>query len=1712
MIDLSGHTLFEAVYEGSETVLYRGRRDEDGAPVAVKVPRSEFPTARDLARLRREFAILRDAGEVPGVVRVHAIEKCGRGLALVMEDLGPSSLHALLRARRLDVDTALRIAIALAGTLDALHGLRIIHKDIKPHNILIDEETHSPRLVDFGIAARLSRETPETALPDALEGTLSYIAPEQTGRMNRSVDLRADLYSFGVTLYEMLTGALPFQELDPTALIHSHMARTPTPPHERAPGVPRALSEVVMKLLAKTPEDRYQSARGVKSDLEECLRRWEAAGRADPFPLGHRDRPLDLRVPQRLYGREREVSALLSAFQRARRGAPGLVLVSGYSGVGKTALVNEIHKPIARHGGYFAKGKFDQINRDVPLASVAQALRELIRQVLTEPAAAVEEWKRKLLAAVGANGRLLVELIPELELLLGPQPDVPTLGPTESRNRFDLLVQRFARVFAAPAHPLTLFLDDLQWADPASLRILERLLTDVEGNGLLIIGAYRDNEVDAAHPLLATLGELREAGVSIAELALEPLDAPTVAQIVADALSARPEAVAPLAALVFEKTEGNPFFLSQLLGALHEAGALWFDASSEAWAWDVARVRAAVAADNVIDLMLDKLHRLPPATQRALERAACLGHGFDLTTLATILQKPPFMAAADLWDALRGGLIVPLDSDYRWFDESACGEPPGVPCELNVSYRFLHDRVHQAAYALVDPAQKEALHLQIGRLLWARAGEAPHDDHLLDIVRHLNLGARHLANEAERAAVARLNLRAGRAAKTRTAYRAAAGYFGAGLELLGDAGWERHEELSFALGREDAECVYLSGAPERAEALFTSLLPRARSNVERAQIYSLRVLLYATLGRFADAVRLGREGLGLLGFALPSTEAELQACFQAELAEVDANLAGRRMEDLIDAPMMDDPEQKALLQLLCDMVVPVFCATPEMYPLFVLKQVSLSLRYGNSDVSAFAYNAYGFLLAAVQGRPADGRAFGLVGLALSDKLRNPSLAAKVHNVFASYSYVFEPVRAGVPYLVKARQEALESGDFAYLSAAWSTAVCVQFAAGYPLEELREEVERGLVVARRIRDTVCTAVLTLVKQAIACLQGRTRGRDSLSDDELDEDELLASLIDREDGAALFVHAMLKLQLRYLSGDCEAAAAIADDAEAKSAGMFGLYCPVRLQFYTCLALLALPAAASPDEAERRARAIARHKERIASRAASAPMNFQHALLLIQAEEARISGAQLEAMGLYDRAIGLARENEFPHDEALANELCAKLHLREGRAKVARAYMVDAYLGYRHWGATAKADALAREHAALLPSSKDGAQISSIPSAVSGAAHAGTLLGRTTVGDLRDAALIVRAVQGIAGETELARVIERLVMLVLGNAGAQRGALLLERDGRLFVEATFGVEPQALALGPSEPLDTRADLPHSVALLVARTREPLVLDDAGADARFSDDPCIAARRTRSVLCLPLLHQGRLSGILYLENNAVSKAFNESRVELLVLLSSQAAISIENAVLLSSMRSVKEQVQHANRRLEAEVAQRTEELQRSNAQLSASNERLTIELTQREQAERERAALQRQVFEAQRAMLAELSTPLIPITDRIMVMPLIGTMDAARAAQVLEVALDGAQRHQASVVILDITGMKHIDSQIAGTLVSTANALRLLGTEAVLTGIRAEVAQAMVSLDIEMNAIVTMGTLQSGIAYALRRSGQSAVGAAPLSPRPTRARPLAR
>jgi predicted ATPase/GAF domain-containing protein/anti-anti-sigma regulatory factor/tRNA A-37 threonylcarbamoyl transferase component Bud32 len=1684
MLEIAGYTLEQIVYEGAETTLHRGYRRDDGARVAAKVTRDAYPTWRTLSRLRREHGILAEL-DLPGVPRAIELVPHGRGLALIMEDLGPTSLADLIAARgRLDSTTVLTIALPLVRTLAALHRRRILHKDIKPHNVMIDEATLAPRLVDFGIAARVAHETHEAAAAVALEGTLAYIAPEQTGRMNRPVDRRADLYSLGATLYEMATGSPPFSGGDAAELIHAHLAVVPVPLHEREPGVSRALSQVVARLLAKAPEDRYRSARGLAADLEACLREIQAGRPLSTFPLGREDRAEEIVLPNRLLGREGDLARLDAALREAQGGALALALVAGPSGIGKSALARELCAGATYGQSTFASGKFDPTTRGTPLAAIMQAARALCRQALAEPPAALAEKKRALAEAFGTSGRLLTDLCPDLELLLGPQPEPPVLGASEARNRFALLIRRFFSVFASESAPLVLFLDDLQWADPASLELFGRVLADPEARHMLIIGAYRDDEVNAAHPLRAAIEEAQKAGIVPIEITLGPLSAQATRAFVAEALGEEPSRVAPLAQVVWDKTQGNPFFLGQFLRALAEDGLLRTAADTGAFVWDLDGVRAAMVADNVLALMARNIDRLAPETRRAVTLASAIGPSFDLGTLSTLLDVPPAQAAAALWEALREELVLPLGGDYRLIQASA-----DVPAEdtARVRYQFLHDRVQEAFYARVPEEERPAVHLTIGRLLASRAGGEVADEQVLDVARHLNLGAAKIESPDERLAAARLDLRAGRRSMAATAYQAAAELFAAGRAFAGEDGLARDHDLGFALWIQGAECEYLSGAFEQAEALMSELLSRSRTPLERARVFSLRVRACATRGRFADAVQAGCEGLAALEAPIPDGAAARGAAFMHNLGEVDRLLGDRAIESLADEPVVQDDTERMILTLLSEMSVPVYYVDPGLYGLINTEQVRRSLARGLSPLSAFAYTAYGFMIGAVMGRPAVGHAFGRLALRLCERFANPGLTAQVNTMFANLAYVGEPIRNAYAYGKRGIAASIEAGDNVYLASGCFGVLPLLIGSGMPIEQIRAEAERCLALAKPTKDAMAIVTVRLSQQLLACLSGETDGLTRLEAEGVDIEAEIEALDEKTMPIPVFYLHAYRLLLHVIHGQPAAALAAGEEAARRSGTVMGLFWTARVPFLLALARAALgQAAQEPEARQAQEDAIAPLRARIATLAEACPANFKHAQMLIDAELAALAGKPpWQVLELYDAAIDVARENDHPHDEALASERAGRFLLARGRTRAARGYLTDAIRAYRHWGAAAKAHALAEEMPDALPSELRKSP-SSTRSLLERSTAGMTLLASARSGTLRDAALLLRAAQAIAGELVLSKVIGRLMRTVLENAGAERGALLLGREeGELAVEATFQASPEAIEVGLGRPLAAGTELVRPAVLFAFRTHEPLVVDDALLDPRFAPDPRVGAGKARSLLCLPVIHQGKTTGVLYLENGAASGAFTAARVELLGLLASQAAIAIENAALIA-------RVEAANARLGNDVQARTTELQRSNEELFSTNAKLALELKERERAEAEREALREEMLAAQQERISELSAPLLPISEDVLVMPIIGAVDRERAAQIMDTALTGAQRTRARVVILDLTGMRSIDTTMVSALLSVATALRLLGTQPLITGIRPDLAQTMTGLGVDLQGLTTLSTLRAGIALVLGgRSG---------------------
>ncbi|MGZ4112397.1 MAG: ATP-binding protein, partial [Tumebacillaceae bacterium] len=920
MFSIGQYQIIENIYEGDNTLMFRAKHAQTDEHVLIKALKAEYPPLDDVVRTKREYEIARRVGS-DGVVQALGLEPYKNGYALVLEDFGGESLQQYLSQARMDVFVFLEVAISLAETLGQMHQQQVIHKDLKPHNIIVNVPQGLVKITDFGIASLLSGERQEMLNPNQLEGTLPYMSPEQTGRMNRAIDYRTDFYSLGVTFYEMLTGQLPFPTSDPAEIIHSHIAKQPLAPSELVQTVPRAVSEIVLRCLAKNAEDRYQSAYGLKRDLESCLQLLTSGESMESFVIGQQDKSEIFKIPEKLYGRDEDVETLKRVFGRVSQGSSEMMLVSGYSGIGKSYLVHEIKRPVVREKGFFVWGKFDQFKRHLPYSGLIQALHHLVRQVLTESEQRILEWKDMLLQALGPNGQIMIDVIPELELIIGKQPPVTKLPPIETQNRFQLTMQHFLGVFTKREHPFVIFLDDLQWADLPSLNLIEYLMSDPSTSYLLFIGAYRHNEVSASDRLPLMIDELRKKQVRIHQVLLTPLDALQVQQLIADTLQCEREQVAALTELVMEKTKGNPFFVKQFLTSLHSLGLVTFDTVSGGWQFELEPIRELGITDNVVDFMLSKIQELPDRTQQALQVAACIGNTFDVQTLAMALGQDGYNTAHDLWQALTVGLLVPLGTSYKLLFNSERTD------DLNASFKFLHDRVQQVAYSLLTDQLREEIHLKIGRWQLARASAA--EGHKVDgevsifhMVNHLNEGRALIDDVAEREELARLNLDAGRKAKASTAYEPALKYLMHGLELLKTDCWRSQYDLAFALYLETTEVEYLCGHLDSAETNFDLLLSEARTPLEKSNVYNIRTILYATQGRYKEAVETGIEAVNMLGLKLPYKAGK--GAVLLEVLQAKRRARGRNIEDLVNLPLVTEPKRSQAMKILLNIAAAAY--------------------------------------------------------------------------------------------------------------------------------------------------------------------------------------------------------------------------------------------------------------------------------------------------------------------------------------------------------------------------------------------------------------------------------------------------------------------------------------------------------------------------------------------------------------------------------------------------------------------------------------------------------------------------------------------------------------------------------------------------------------------------------------------------------------------
>ncbi|NEP59867.1 MAG: AAA family ATPase [Symploca sp. SIO2G7] len=1569
MLKLAGYQEVNQIYTGARTLVYRAIQAITEQPVIIKVLRDPHPNFQELVRFRNQYIITHNL-EHPAIVQPLALERYFNGYALVTPDNGALSLLEYWQQSPGDLGKFLTIALQLAEALHYLSQNRIIHKDIKPTNILIHPETCQIQLIDFSISSLLPKEQQQLVNPNVLEGTLAYISPEQTGRMNRGIDYRTDFYSLGVTLYEILTGIVPFQSSDPMELLHCHIAKAPLAPHElldiQGNPYPETISEIILKLMAKNAEERYQSALGLKYDLEQCWQQWEATGKITPFKLGENDRSDRFLTPEKLYGREAEVQALLDAFERVAKPHPGegkkgwgaegaggaggaggadnfwiqssrnptqnfvhpggrgveLLLVAGFSGIGKTAVVNEVHKPIIRQRGYFIKGKFDQLNRNIPFWAFVQAFRDLMGQLVSESDADLAKWKAKILNALGDNAQVIIDVVPELERIIGKQSPAPKLSGSAAQNRFNLLFQKFIAVFTTKEHPLVIFLDDLQWADSASLNLMKVLMADSNGGYLLLLGAYRDNEVFPAHPLMLSLAELEKEQAAFSTITLQPLVVEHINQLVAETLSCKEELAQPLTELVYQKTKGNPFFTTQFLKGLHKDELITFNRDLGYWECDLVQVHDAVLTDDVVEFMAGRLQKLPEATQEVLKIAACIGNQFDLATLAVVCEQSQEDVATNLWRSLQEGFVIPTSETYKFFQ----GEQNGARDieSVSVSYQFLHDRIQQAAYNLIPEEQKTTYHYQIGRNLLVDIPLAEREEFLFEIVNHLNTGNALITEPPERYQLSQLNLQASRKAKTATAYQSANGYCDMARTLITEQTWQTDYQNYLEIYLESVEVAFLCGEFDQMEDLAQIVLQEVRQFLDGAKVYEIQAQALIAQNQLDSTIQLGLNFLEKLGIQLPLqvTPSQITTAF----AQNDELLQTIVIEDVVNFDLMDDPNKEAAVRMITIAGLAMYITNPELLMLAVAKQVNLCLQYGNTSTAADAYATYGLFLCGEIGDIGQGYRFGKLAVNVLKRFQTLEIKSLVYVLFNGFiKHWKDPCQDTIADLQSAYYYGLEMGDLqnAALSA---YCYCVhKFLCGANLQDLHEETQRYSQAVQSIQQVGIQGWLNPFMWSTAQLTEQS------VDSVVDEQQVLFDYQQVSDRTGVFLFAFHKVFLAYLLEQDEVALKFTQIAQEYLDGATGMAVVPCFHFYNSLVFLAQVTEKNNSISPQVLAQIKESQQKLRHWSQYASPNFQHKYDLVEAEFCRAQGNLTQALDYYDRAIAGAKENAYLQEEALANELAAKFYLDWGKETIATTYMQEAYYCYARWGAKAKTDQLEEKYPQILSSILQKQQLQFNP--LDGLSSLNEMLNNSrsvsinnnnknsssTILETFDFVSVLQAAQTLANTIEIDQLINDVVQIIMFNAGVKKTVLLIPQAEQWQLRAMAQLTEDGIVeiSRCSQPLTIESSVPVRVIQYVKNTLEPVLINESKTDISGIIEGYLLQYQPQSVLCVPLLNQGQLVAIIYLEHPTTKGVFTPDRLTIIRFLCAQAAVSLKNAQLYHQAQQALQELNQAQLQL---------------------------------------------------------------------------------------------------------------------------------------------------------------------------------------------------
>jgi predicted ATPase/GAF domain-containing protein len=1491
----------ETLAVSSRSLVRRAVRRADGLPVIIKSPAHEVASSDDFWQFEFEFRLLQKLN-VPAVVRAIALERSADAVALILEDFGGE--NPVLPAQGLPLDTFLQIAIQAAAGLGQIHDANIVHKDVKPSNILVNAATGLVKFIDFHLASELTSERQELTAVSQIQGSFPYISPEQTGRMNRELDYRSDYYSLGVTLFELLTGQLPYQAADAMGFVHAHLSKRAPFASELRPEVPAMISEIIARLMAKDPDERYQSSLGIVSDLERCQELWRSAGSIATFSLGTHDVSERFAIPQKLFGRDEKTRELLQVFREVCAGQSRLLLISGPSGIGKTSLIQELQRPVTRSNANFVTGKFDQLDRHVPYGAFTQALRGLVKQLLFETDARLSELRRSLGEALGQNAQIIVDLIPELSQIIGPQPAVAVQGPTEAQHRFRRVFREFLKVLASEQHPLVIFLDDLQWLDASTPDLLAQLFGESEVNHLLVIGAYRDNEVKDGHLLALCLRSLRERRPSaIRDIRLEPLAESTVNELVAETLRGPKLDAAPLAQLLYERTEGNPFFVSELLSSLHRAGAFTFQRAHGRFSYDLARAQQVAVSESVAGLMVQRLEVLSPACLRTLTAAACIGTQFELGLLADVTESSVSDVAAALWEALVQRIVAPLDANYRLLNaDGADARLAGV----GARFRFQHDRVHRAAYNLCKEDARERLHLSIGRRL-AQLDQSEVD--VFDVVNHLQLGVA-LLEPHEKRLLLELHARAGEKAERSAAYAIAAQQFESALQLARSC--DVGPAQLFEIHHQHVKCTFLCGEVERACLLCEELFSLAPSALSQAAAYVLKTQIVEHQGKLLEAVTTIRAGLRLFGVELPEAPADIDRGIGEGIGKMQAHLARTPVEELLNLPDLDDAERVMTLNLLFQVIPPAIQTYPPLFVLAELMMFDLALCHGVTEISCKNFVDCGIIQGGILGDYDVAYRLGQTAFRLLERYRPTPLESSVHFVFGSFvSHFTKPFREGRESLERAARAGLELGDIQHVAYATVHRSHRSLLVGTNLADCEQEAREAIeflegahAAGQWLGMLVTTWSLSRLRgtQTIQLRGGRT------------EEETLRTLRDGGNAQWLYSFGQAQTCVSFLLGDLGEARRWQAFTEPFAPAGVCLFSQPDYHLFRALLLLEPTQTADAGGREQALAGLAPDRDKLERWADTCPENFAHKHWLLVAEIARAEAKSMgDVLRCYEAAIASAG-NDFIQFSALAHELQARYLASVGQARLGKLSMQRAYRLYEAWGAQAKLQRLVREFPELSNVVRSGLpRLHRTESA-------------TTEGKFNlDLASVLKATRAISSEVRPERLFRTLMDTIIENAGAELGCLVLKGDaeGSHEIPAWAAVDPSLAANLKPTSLDEAELVCRDVVRYVIRTHESVVLDDAAGGGAFEGDLYIQRRAVRSLLCIPVLNQGTLLGVLYAENNAARCVFTKDRIETLSVISSQAAISISNALLYQN--------------LEQKVEERTRELAEKNLEMGA-------------------------------------------------------------------------------------------------------------------------------------------------------------------------------